>query len=108
MRQCITSDEATPRATQHKKPCSDCPWSRRALKGWLGGDTPEQWLQVAFGEVKEPCHVHPNQQCAGLAIFRKNICKAPRDGTILVLPKNTTLVFSTPAEFLAHHTQKKD
>lgn len=105
VKQCITSDDAIQRPKQHTKPCSDCPWARRSLRGWLGSLLPMQWLQIAFSDAKEPCHVIDNQQCAGLAIFRTHICKSPRDRTVLVLPKNPKLVFETAQEFLKHHTR---
>jgi hypothetical protein len=102
-RKFITSDRATDAPSQIKKPCSDCPWAREAVNGWLGGNTAEEWIEFAHGETRIPCHVHPNVQCAGAAIYRSNVCKDPRDKTLLVLPRDTKLVFRSAQEFLAHH-----
>ena len=103
----ITSEEAKPSNKQHRKPCEDCPFRRKSIPGWLGGYSPDQFLQMAHGETKYNCHSVGNQQCAGMAIYRANICKIPRDKTILVLPKNKD-VFSWPTEFKEHHKTAED
>lgn len=69
----------------------------------LGGNTVEEWLQFAHTETLIECHVHPNVQCAGAAIYRANVLKKMRHSELLVLPKNHDVVFSTPDEFKAHH-----
>lgn len=103
MKRLITSDEATQAKGQHRRPCADCPWSRKSLNGWLGALTPEEWVQVAHGETKIDCHTKKGAQCAGSAIYRSNVCKSPRDPKVIRLEKNTSLVFASPSEFLAHH-----
>lgn len=104
--QLITSDQSTPAKSQITKPCSDCPWARKSVDGWLGPGTIDEWLQAAHSEGQIPCHVHPNVQCAGLAIFRANVCKVPRDEETLRLPADRVLVFSWDDEFRAHHDLK--
>lgn len=107
-----TLDQATVTPTQHKKPCVDCPFGRIAVPGWLAGSTPEEWVMMAHGESRIECHTMISEgfepgtshQCAGAAIYRTNVCKDPRDRTLLTLPKNTKLVFSGPKEFTEHHT----
>ena len=99
----ISSDEATPAGKQIRKPCTDCPFARDAVKGWLGGNTVEEWIEMVHGETFIPCHVHPDVQCAGAAIYRNNVCKDPRDKTLLVLPRDKKRVFARPTEFLEHH-----
>lgn len=103
-RRFVDSSQAAITKSQHKKPCADCPFSRKAIPGWTGLDSPETWIEKARGEVVEICHCTKNQQCAGFAIFRANVCKLPK--LALVLPSNTQLVFASDAEFLAHHHQK--
>lgn len=102
MRQFISSDEAVQSRHQHTTPCSDCPWSREALNGWLGGTSIGEWVQIAHSDTYVPCHTIDNQQCAGLAIYRRNVCKRV-EPPLLTLAKNTDTVFSTPMEFEAHH-----
>lgn len=101
-RQLISSDEAVQAACQHKKPCSDCPWARGALNGWLGGVSIDDWLAIGHSDAVAPCHVISNQQCAGLAIYRRNVCKLVRPPA-LSLPADREAVFASPAEFRAHH-----
>jgi hypothetical protein len=105
MKQLIIGSQAKPSKKQHTSPCSDCPFSRKALPGWLGTLTAEEWVQAVHGEARIDCHTVSNQQCAGAAIYRANVCKSPRDKSLLRLPPNTTKVFSWMTEFIAHHTK---
>lgn len=102
MKKLISSDEAVEAECQHTEPCSDCPWRRDALKGWLGGHTADEFVDIARSDFPYPCHTITNQQCAGMAIYRRNICKVPRPPAI-VLEKDTETVFATPMEFTEHH-----
>ena len=102
-RKLVTYDEARPAKKQHKKPCSDCPWARTAMPGWLGGLTSEQWLRVAHGDGQIVCHTRQKMQCAGAAIFRANVCKSPRDPEALELPADRERVFARNQEFTDHH-----
>lgn len=103
-----TDDEAVPTNVQIEKPCHDCPWRRNALQGWLGGNTAEQWLEIAHGEARIPCHALKGPQCAGAAIFRANMCKLPRDPSVLRLPADREAVFAHNGEFLDHHEREGD
>lgn len=105
-RKLISSDEARPKMRQHRVPCSDCPFRRDSLPGWLGGKPAENFIRMAIGEVIYPCHVNLGQQCAGMTVFRANICKDPRNPDALRLPKDKTTVFAWPTEFLDHHKEK--
>ena len=106
-RQLISSEEAEVAVAQHRRPCSDCPWARTALNGWLGSSTPEEWLRYAHGEGTSECHTLLGAQCAGFAIYRANVCKVPIDRNALVLPPDRERVFATPMEFLEHHKNFK-
>ena len=105
MKKCVSSEEAVPATHQHTKPCSDCPWARTALNGWLGGQSIEDWLADARGEEQIDCHTLEGAACAGGAIFRGNTGKLPRDRRVFRLPANRVLVFSSPAEFTEHHSK---
>lgn len=102
-KQLITIDEAKPAKGQHTKPCSDCPWSRESLPGWLGGVSVDTWLKEAHGNVDIPCHTLKGAQCAGSAIYRTNVLKRNVADGVLLLPADRTRVFATPMEFKAHH-----
>jgi len=103
----ITTEKAVPTKGQHKSPCSDCPWRKDSLSGWLGDTSKEDWVADAHGEARIECHVLIGAQCAGAAIYRTNVCKTPRNPELLRLPSNRNKVFGTPNEFLEHHDMEK-
>jgi hypothetical protein len=102
-RQLVSADEAVRATSQHTRPCSDCPWRRDALPGWLGSMTADEWTAAVHGEASVECHTLLGAQCAGAAIYRANICKLPRDPRQLRLPKDRAAVFGRPGEFISHH-----
>jgi hypothetical protein len=104
-RRLISSAEAVQSGVQHTKPCSDCPMARTALPGWLGNATPEEYVQLAHSDALVPCHVISNQQCAGMAIYRRNVCKRV-DPPNLELPADKKRVFGWHTEFLEHHKER--
>lgn len=92
---------------QHKRPCSDCPFRRDSLHGWLGGYLPEMFTNAAHGEERMPCHLVKGMQCAGAGIFRGNVFKSPRNKELLTLRPDREVVFSSTQEFIQHHTAKR-
>lgn len=100
-------------------PCNECPWRRISLPGWLGPFTAEEWNEMAHSDAAVACHttIHDAvdgegdwddprlRQCAGIATFRTNICKSPRDPEVATLPRDTENVFGY-GEFVAHHTRR--
>ena len=97
-----------PEATQT---CSDFPWRRNSLTGWLGPLTAAEWTELACSDEAIACHQTIKEsgswegaaQCRGAAIFRANIFKSPRDPSVAVGPRDTARVFATPPEFTEHH-----
>ena len=95
------------------KPCRQCPWRRKSAPGLLGPWDARDWLDLAHSDEAIACHLTiPEgsdgrdtalmEQCSGAAIFRGNVAKRPRDKTVIVLPRDDA-VFTSNAEFLAHH-----
>ncbi len=105
-RQLISSDQAVKAKSQHKKPCSDCPWARTSAPGWLGGGTVEDWLARVHSDQAIECHTLIGAQCAGASIYRANVCKVPRDPKVLKLPADEQLVFVWD-EFKQHHNGER-
>ncbi len=108
----LTVDDAVITKKQHRTPCSDCPFRRDALPGWLAGLTPEQFVADAHLETRMDCHTRKETkrthwQCAGVATYRANILKRRRSLQILELPQDKTKVFATPTEFIAYHKGNK-
>lgn len=104
MRKLISKGEAAPATKQLTKACSDCPLRRDALRGWLGGNTPEQYARLCHSDEVVECHVHAGSRCAGLAIYRRNTCKSqPQEHA---LPADHEAVFSNVMEFTEYHSAK--
>lgn len=103
MRQIVSSEEAQEAEGQHRRPCSDCPWARSAFPGWLGSATADDWIATAHSDERIDCHTLLGAQCAGAATYRANVCKSPRDKSLLVLPADRVRVFSSPEEFRTYH-----
>lgn len=72
---------------------------------------------MAHGEVAIACHLTITneswddagmRQCAGAAIYRANVAKAPRSPDVIVLQPDRDKVFCRSTEFIAHHTRQGD
>jgi hypothetical protein len=107
----------------HTEACKKCPFRRNSAPGWLGEDTPENFVSNALADFSDhplPCHAaidyedpdwlenqYPHAPlCAGALIFCKNNMKLPRDAERSELVRSVKVdsdVFSTPNEFLDHH-----
>lgn len=107
MKQMVISSESTSHPKQHTAPCADCPWARKSIKGWIGPNSIATWIRAVHSDQRINCHTRVDGagepwQCAGAAIHRANVCKSPRDPTVLQLKPNSKLVFSW-GEFENHH-----
>jgi hypothetical protein len=109
---------------QHTRPCERCPFRRDSLPGYIGGAHPDYFQRMAMSEVRMPCHLHladgvdysaaqvpgtrehSAPQCAGRAVYWRNVVKVPRDRTLITLAADHSAVFSSPREFLAHHRER--
>lgn len=41
---------------KHRKPCKECPFLKKSASGFFGGYTPEEYHQMAHGEMGVACH----------------------------------------------------
>jgi hypothetical protein len=102
--------------TGKKTPCAECPFSRKTEPGKLGGSSPKRYIGQTEGPFWLPCHMSKeygpinkadhkrHEQCAGAAMYRDAIGTANlMPPELLRLPHDPDLVFSSHAEFLAHH-----
>jgi hypothetical protein len=99
------------------KPCKGCPFRRDTPAGDLGGSPTTTYVGQAHGPFWLPCHNSAgygpetrrdptHHQCAGAAIFRANTGRAElMPPALLHLPADTTEVFGSYAEFVAHHEE---
>lgn len=106
-----------------EKPCNDCPFRRKSMPGWLGDDTPENFIATTMSDYPMPCHqtidysdpdwkrlwerVATGKLCGGALIFFANISKLSRWPDRPRLPADKENIFASPAEFIAHHTSLK-
>lgn len=72
------------------------------MSGWLGPYTSDEWVQIGHSDAVVPCHALKGVQCAGIAIYRTNVCKSARPPN-LKLPKDKENVFGWCTEFKEHH-----
>lgn len=104
--------------SQHKRPCKVCPWRKDSANGWLGAATPVEFLQTSEAEHRMPCHnmlnydqddwqeqAKTSPQCAGRAVHFANRCKKPRSPELLTAEPDRELVFSSPQDFIDHHSR---
>jgi hypothetical protein len=103
-RRLVSSDEAVQAKMQHTQPCGDCPMARASLPGWLGGATAEEYVRLAHSDHLVDCHALKSTQCAGMAIYRRNVCKRVDEPGLRLLA-DRELVFATPMEFVRHHEE---
>lgn len=67
-----------------KKPCNECPFRTSSLKGWLGGETPEDTFNHVVGEGDFACHMtrHKKEKdmsrCKGSMLFLRKMAKMPK------------------------------
>jgi hypothetical protein len=95
------------------KPCGECPWRRESIPGWLGPFTAAEWLALTGSDEPVACHTTievddewtpRTRQCAGAAVYRRNVAKLPRNPEVAVAAeRDTETIFATPGEFAAHH-----
>lgn len=100
------------------KPCSQCPFRRASMPGWLGAGSPESFLDCMQRDEPLPCHqtieyddlnwlpkwmaqgADTGHMCAGALIFLANKLQ---HHPFKKLPKDHELVFSNSLEFVRHH-----
>lgn len=103
--------------------CVECPLRRDSTPGYLGGYTPEMYLDIMATGASIACHMTPGFQqgiietqrhCTGVAAFRahtgvvgmvRGVITASYDATrfVATLPDVMRNVFATEAEFVRHH-----
>ena len=104
-----------------KQPCSDCPFRRAAMPGWLGAGSPESFIDCMNRDEPLPCHQtidyddpdwlekwsaqESGSMCACALIFMANKMQRPRTRGFPTLPPDKTAVFSNTVEFVRYHRE---
>jgi hypothetical protein len=99
-----------------RKPCVECPLSRTSTPGYLGGYTPQQYIDVLHEIGDIACHLSPGfpnnraeqRSCTGVAMFRANVGVVAlannARAAVNHVGADTEAAFASDAEFLAHHS----
>lgn len=108
------------RPERRKSPCSQCPFRRNSVRGYLGADDPEHFLSLTMRDATMPCHMDIDYSdkdwlttqepdaplCVGALQFQNNFMKLARDPEVARGQRavgESANVFSNPEEFLVHH-----
>ena len=86
-----------------KKPCSNCPFKKDTLKGWLG----EQRITEILNQDSFVCHKKTHLQCAGHMLIKDNENIFVRTANQLNMKLELSgkeLVFETKEECIQHHS----
>lgn len=110
-------------------PCKECPLRRDSLSGYLGGYTPEMYLQILNSPASVACHmskgfhegvIETQHHCVGVIAYRANVGYLPRPGFpessadadvmrmregFIPEKERKEVFFSNPNEFLLHHRE---
>lgn len=101
-----------------ERPCSDCPFRRASMPGWLGEHTLKGFVGRVLSDQPMECHQTVDYSdpdwieqlrrgevsyCAGALTFFANTCKLSRDPERPRKDPDHESVFSSITEFIAHH-----
>ncbi len=106
-----------------KKACTECPFLKTSLPGWLSSYTTEELHRLVMSENPFPCHMTHDEEisfseagtekyplCFGAMAFMKKNFKMPKDYEMSVFVKEikideTQNILSVP-EFYKHHNKE--
>lgn len=102
----------------HRQPCAECPWRKKAAKGWLGGHTAESYADAVQANEVPACHLRdfgPDDDrtafCAGsLAVMSNQCVSAWRSDGGDEAKKGVGKrpdCFAHVREFYKHHTEQE-
>lgn len=104
-----------------KTACAECPLRRDSKPGYLGGYTPEMFVEYLHSPASVACHltgpggpVEEQRHCVGACAYRANVGHVP---SVLGVPTAAQTAieavgkdpqfFQSPEEFLHHHKNRK-
>jgi hypothetical protein len=108
-----------------KVPCVECPLRRDSAKGYLGGYSPEMYLDILHSPASIACHsskgfhtreIEKQSFCTGVAAYRANVghiasvqlengFRIPTEAhnATKIIGSDPETFFATPEEFFWHH-----
>jgi len=94
-----------------KKPCSNCPFKKDTLKGWLGHDRADDIANCS----SFTCHKTgdtgkgPRKQCAGFMILKQeesDFYRLLNHAARQFLMKHNNDIFESKEDFIKHHSNE--
>lgn len=104
-----------------KKSCTECPFTKTSLAGWLADYTPQDLHLLVMSERPFPCHMTHKEDmltweeagtkehplCMGALKYMKKAAKMPRNNELAEIIRNIPReelenILSVP-EFMEHH-----
>ena len=102
-----------------KVACAECPLRKDSHPGYLGGYTPEMYVEVLHSPASIACHLantglaDDQRHCVGVCAYRANVGYVPAIFGVPTLAANATKVvgkdsqfFESAEEFSKHHHGK--
>lgn len=103
-----------------KRPCRECPFKRTSMRGYLGSDNPEHFLDQTLRGADMPCHMEIDYSdkewlttqeptapmCVGGLQMQNNWLSLSRNPKVAEAQDKAGTnknVFDNPEEFLIHH-----
>ena len=86
-----------------KSPCSNCPFRKDTLKGWLG----ERRMTEILSEQSFVCHKKKHLQCAGHMLIKGNeniFVRTAKQMDIELTLSGREKVFDTQEQCIKHHS----
>lgn len=104
-----------------KKPCTDCPFRRKSIPGWLGHFDLNDMRHYYTSEARFPCHKELETKtaqeadlCAGMIQMMVNSFKRPSSNPEVIEAVNTAKSQASEfpevhdfGSFMKHHTLNK-
>lgn len=102
----------------HRTPCAECPWRKKAAKGWLGGYTAESYADAVQANEVPACHLRDHGPesddtafCVGALAVMSNQCVSAwkiegGDEAKKAIGKRLDC-FAHAREFYKHHAKKE-
>jgi hypothetical protein len=109
-----------PMAEPLMQPCKECPLRRDSLPGYLGGYTPEMYIEILHSPASIACHsskgfhegdLSTQRSCTGVAAFRANVghrclykgVETHAQYATEIVGSDKERYFASDEEFVVHH-----
>ena len=109
-----------PMGSPLRQACNECPLRRDSKPGYLGGYTPEMYIEILHSPASIACHSSPGfhegdiarqRSCTGVAAFRANVdhvCQMHGQTTHAqlateIIGPDRDKFFASDDEFVKHH-----